>query len=77
MGSLTGPLDPLTAYTVQVYVVYGDKPVTVPCVEVPVMLTCTCGTNVNSVGQEITNFIYLDVKSCSKLCYFLCQLQYF
>ena len=38
MGSLTGPSDPLTAYIVQVYVVCGVSPVTVPCVAVPVML---------------------------------------
>ena len=43
MGSLTGPADPLTAYIVQVYVVYGVSPVTVPCVAVLVMLAWIYG----------------------------------
>ena len=42
MGSLTGPSAPLIAYIVQVYVVCGVSPVTVPCVEVPVKLALIC-----------------------------------
>ena len=42
IGSLTGPSDPLTAYIVQVYVVFLVSPVIVPFVAVPVMLALIC-----------------------------------
>jgi len=44
IGSLTGPSDPLTAYIVQAYVVFGVSPVTVPFVVVPVKLALICAS---------------------------------
>ena len=42
MGALSGPSEPLLANIVHLYLMCELSPVTVPCVEVPVMLAWVC-----------------------------------